>query len=130
MFEHHKQPLISRTAFLFRLARHIGIALGIVFGSLVIGILGYHIFEGLAWIDAIVNAAMILGGMGPVNELHTTAGKLFAAFYALFAGILFLVSVAVILAPVIHRFAHRFHLDLDLRKAAADSSKKRINKEK
>jgi len=67
----------------------------------------------MAWVDATVNAAMILGGMGPVNELHTNAGKLFAAAYALFSGIVFLVAIAVLLAPVVHRFLHRFHIDLD-----------------
>jgi hypothetical protein len=80
---------------------------------LAIGIVGYHEFEGMAWVDATVNAAMILGGMGPVNELHTNAGKLFAAAYALFSGIVFLVAIAVLLAPVVHRFLHRFHIDLD-----------------
>jgi hypothetical protein len=112
MFEHRRQPLLSRAAFLRRVARHAGIALGIVFGSLVLGIVGYHSLEGLSWIDALVNAAMLLGGMGPVNELHTDAGKLFAAFYALYSGVVFLVVVAVLFAPLIHRFLHRFHLEM------------------
>jgi hypothetical protein len=77
------------------------------------GILGYHFLEKLSWIDSLVNAAMILGGMGPVNELHTNLGKLFAAFYALYSGIVFLVVVAVILAPLYHRFLHRFHLEIE-----------------
>ena len=110
MYEHHKQPLLSRKAFLGRLARHGGIGLGIIAGSLGIGILGYRGFESLSWVDALVNAAMILGGMGPVNELHTNGGKVFASFYALFSGIIFLVVVGVLLAPVFHRFLHRFHL--------------------
>lgn len=75
------------------------------------GVLGYHLFENLPWIDSLVNAAMILGGMGPVNELHTNGGKLFASFYALYSGIVFLVSVGIILAPLYHRFLHRFHLE-------------------
>ncbi len=119
MFEHHKKPLIPRTAFIVRIIIYICFALGIVLVSLAIGIVGYHTFEGLSWIDSTVNAAMILGGMGPVNELHTNAGKLFAAAYALFSGIVFLIAVAVILAPVIHRFFHRFHLQSD----SDDSSK-------
>jgi len=113
MFEHFRQPLIPRAAFLLRVLLHAGIALGIVLASLTIGIVGYHEFEGLSWIDATVNAAMILGGMGPVNELHANAGKLFAAAYALFSGIVFLVAIAVLVAPVVHRFLHRFHIEFD-----------------
>jgi len=74
---------------------------------------GYHWLEGLSWVDAYVNAAMILGGMGPVTELHTTGGKVFAGTYALFAGIVFLVTVGVVFAPVLHRVMHRFHLGDD-----------------
>jgi hypothetical protein len=113
LYEHYRQPLISRTAFFLRVLLHVAIALGIVIVSLAMGIIGYHVFEGLSWIDATVNAAMILGGMGPVNQLYTNAGKLFAAFYALFSGIVFLVAVAVILAPVVHRLLHRFHIEGD-----------------
>jgi len=113
MYEHYRQPVISRTKFFIRLAWHVAIALGIVIVSLGIGIIGYHVFEGLSWIDSTVNVSMILGGMGPVNQLYTNAGKLFAAFYALFSGIVFLVAVAVLLAPLVHRFLHRFHMELD-----------------
>ncbi|MCJ7516078.1 MAG: hypothetical protein MUO89_08990 [Dehalococcoidia bacterium] len=113
IYEHYRQPLISRGAFFIRIAWHVAIALGIVLVSLGIGIIGYHVLEGLSWIDSTVNAAMILGGMGPVNQLNTNAGKLFAAFYALFSGIIFLVAVAVLLAPLVHRFLHRFHIELD-----------------
>ena len=118
MYEHRNQPMLPRSAFLCRLASHAGVAIGIIFGSLVIGILGYHFLEGLAWIDALVNAAMILGGMGPVNALHTTAGKLFASFYALYSGMVFLVAVGIIFAPVFHRILHHFHLE-----AGTDDSK-------
>jgi hypothetical protein len=113
MYEHRNDPLLSRSAFLQRLASHTGIAIGIVLISLGIGILGYHFMEGLAWIDALVNAAMILGGMGPVNALHTNAGKLFASFYALYSGIVFLVAVGIIFAPVFHRILHHFHLEME-----------------
>jgi hypothetical protein len=113
MFEHRLQPLLTPREFIIRQLEYLLVALGIIGGSLVLGILGYHIFEGLPWIDALVNAAMLLGGMGPVNELHTTAGKLFASFYALYSGIIFLVSVGVILAPLYHRFLHRFHLEIE-----------------
>ena len=113
MYEHHSQPLLPRTAFLQRLAAHTGVALAVVFGSLLIGVLGYHFFENLPWIDSLVNASMILGGMGPVDTLHTTAGKLFASFYALYSGMVFLVAVGIIFAPVFHRILHRFHLGQD-----------------
>jgi hypothetical protein len=118
MYEHRNQPILPRSAFLKRLAAHAGIAIGIISGSLIIGILGYHFLEGLAWIDALVNAAMILGGMGPVDALHTNAGKLFASFYALYSGIIFLLVVGIIFAPIFHRILHHFHLE-----AGSDDSK-------
>jgi len=83
-----------------------------VAGSLALGMLGYHLVAGLSWIDALVNASMILTGMGPVDEMSTVGAKLFASFYALFSGVAFLTIVAVLLAPAVHRFLHRFHLDL------------------
>jgi hypothetical protein len=110
MFEHWSRPLLPTAAFLVRLVRHIGLALVIVAGALGVGVLGYHGFEGMSWIDATVNAAMILGGMGPVSPLHTYGGKLFAACYALFSGLLFIVVIGVAFAPVVHRFFHRFHM--------------------
>lgn len=113
MYEHHRQPLLPRPAFLRRWARHGAAALAMVAGSLLIGMIGYHTFEGLEWIDAFVNAAMLLGGMGPVTELHTQAGKLFAGFYALYCGLVFLVIIGVVFAPVIHRFFHHFYADPD-----------------
>jgi len=112
MFEHRRQPLLAPREFLIRQLMFLLVAIVIIFGSLVLGMLGYHFLEKLAWIDALVNAAMLLGGMGPVNELHTNAGKLFASFYALYSGIVFLVTVGVILAPLYHRFLHRFHLEM------------------
>jgi len=121
VFEHRHQPLLSRVAFLRRLFLYAGIAFIIVFSSLGMGILGYHAFEGFSWLDSLVNAAMILGGMGPVNELHTQAGKFFAAFYALFSGLMFLVVVGVLFAPIIHRFFHHFHLELETENSAKDS---------
>lgn len=121
MYEHHSQPLHPRAAFLLRIASHVGIAVGVVSASLAIGILGYHFLEGLAWIDALVNAAMILGGMCPVNALHTSAGKLFASFYALYSGIVFLLAVGIIFVPVFHRILHHFHLESE-KDASPDSS--------
>jgi hypothetical protein len=113
MYERRNQPLLPFVAYVRRLARHGAAALGIIAVSLLLGVLGYHLTEGMAWIDALLNAAMLLGGMGPVTELHTYAGKLFAALYALYAGVVFLVIAGVLLAPVLHRFLHRFHLDTD-----------------
>lgn len=110
MYEHRKAPLLSRAAFLRRLSRHASVALAIIAGSLAIGILGYHFLEGMDWIDALLNAAMILGGMGPVNELHTATGKVFAALYALYSGLIILVVAGVLFAPVFHRILHHFHL--------------------
>jgi hypothetical protein len=89
------------------------IALAIDAGSLLVGVVGYHVLEGLSWVDALLNASMILGGMGPVNAIHTTAGKLFASFYAIYSGLIFLVVAGVLLAPVIHRFMHHFHLETE-----------------
>ena len=111
MYEHRGERLIPRRLFLGRLAIHVLAAVALVIGALWLGMAGYHWFEGLPWLDAFVNAAMILGGMGPVAELHTIAGKLFAGSYALFSGMAFLVGVGIVFAPVVHRAMHRFHLD-------------------
>lgn len=113
MFEHQHHPLLSREKFIQRVLRYVALSAGIIGFSLAIGILGYHYLEGLSWIDALVNASMLLGGMGPVNPLRTTAGKIFASFYALFSGMILLVAVGVLIAPIFHRFLHRFHLDFD-----------------
>src|ERR1700690_2948505 len=112
-FEHHKEPLASTGEFLRRMARFASLAVGIILVSLGIGIVGYHYLEGLSWIDSLLNASMILGGMGPVNPLQTTAGKLFASFYALFSGMVFLVAVGVLIAPIFHRFLHHFHIEVE-----------------
>lgn len=111
MFEHHSQPLLPHRWYLVRLARHFGFASVILAGSLAVGTLGYRGFEGFPWLDSLLNASMILGGMGPVNELRTAGGKLFASFYSLFAGVIFLVAAAVLVAPAVHRFMHRLHLE-------------------
>ncbi len=112
MFEHKTEPLLPKHKYLERLTKHGLFASSIILFSLAIGILGYHLFEGFKWIDSLVNASMILGGMGPVNELHTNAGKIFASIYALFSGMIFLVAAGVLFAPIFHRFLHRFHLDV------------------
>ena len=113
MFEHHKEPLASQAEFTRRMLRFGLLTAGIILFSLGIGMLGYHYYESLSWIDSLLNASMILGGMGPVNTLCTNAGKVFASFYALYSGIVLLASVGVLATPIFHRFMHRFHLELE-----------------
>jgi len=112
-YEHLRQPLISRGEFLRRLASHGLLALAVILAALGLGMVGYRVTEGMSWLDAYLNAAMILGGMGPVGALRTAAGKFFAATYALFSGVVFLVTVGVIFAPLAHRLMHRLHLGDD-----------------
>ena len=109
--EHKRQPLISGAAFRLRILRVGGAAAALVALALGIGTLGYRATEGWGWLDSALNAAMILTGMGPVDELHTQAGKLFAIAYALFSGVTFLSGIALILAPIAHRLLHAFHLE-------------------
>ena len=111
MYEHRTQPLLSRPLFVRRMLRHASVALAVMAGSLLVGVLGYHLAEGLSWLDALLNASMILGGMGPVDPLHTTAGKLFASCYALFSGVVFLAISGILLAPLAHRLLHRMHME-------------------
>ena len=111
MFEHRRQPLLSRRLYFNRLATSFAVGLTMVATALGIGIAGYHFLEGLPWVDAFLNAAMILGGMGPIAELRTTGGKVFAACYALLSGLIILVVAGIMFAPVVHRFLHKFHLE-------------------
>jgi hypothetical protein len=113
MFEHHKKPLLSRKEFIHRQLRYTGFSLIVLIFSIGLGTAGYHFWGQLAWVDSFLNASMILTGMGPVDHLNTYAGKLFAAFYALFSGISFLTFVAVLFAPIYHRFLHRLHLNIE-----------------
>lgn len=111
LYEHKSDPLLPRRRFVRRILLHLGIASLLVAVSLCIGVLGYHVTEGLPWIDSLLNASMILGGMGPVDTLQTVPGKLFASAYALFAGIAFLATAAIVIAPLAHRLLHRLHLE-------------------
>jgi hypothetical protein len=113
MFEHHTEPLATQAEFRRRMLLYGLFTAGIILFSLGLGILGYHYFESLSWLDSLLNASMILGGMGPVNALQTNAGKIFASFYALYSGIILLASVGILATPVFHRFMHRFHLELE-----------------
>jgi hypothetical protein len=104
----HHRP-ISRAAFARRMARHGAVALALTLVSLAIGMAGYEYYENLPWRDAFLNSAMLLGGMGPVDAPKTSGGKLFAGFYALYAGLIFLIVAGVLLVPVMHRILHRVH---------------------
>jgi hypothetical protein len=111
VFEHRSEPLLSHRAFFGRLARSALLGAALITVSLFAGMAGYHAFEQLAWIDAFLNAAMLLGGMGPVAIPQTEAGKLFAGIYALYCGLVVLIAAGIILAPVAHRILHRLHLE-------------------
>ena len=113
MYEHRKAPLLSRRAFLARVALHAGVGALIILLCLGVGMLGYHYFENMPWLDAFANASMILSGMGPFGPLQTDSGKLFAGLYALFSGLAFITTAGIILAPVAHRLMHKFHLESD-----------------
>jgi hypothetical protein len=109
--ERRHHPLAPRAVFVQRVAKMALLALAILAVALAIGILGYRLLAGMDWVDALLNASMLLGGMGPVGELHSTAAKIFASFYALFAGVVFILSIGIMVAPLVHRALHRFHLD-------------------
>jgi hypothetical protein len=109
-FEHRHQALLPRPLFLRRMARWGALAGVVVIGSLAVGVCGYHYLEGLPWIDSLLDASMILGGMGPVDPIKTTAGKLFASFYALYSGLALISVAGLMLTPIIHRFLHKFHI--------------------
>ena len=113
MFEPKHQPLLPRRLFLRRFFRNFLVGLGLIGVSLAGGMLGYQYFEGMSTVDAFVNAAMILSGMGPVHSPQTLAGKLFAGLYAIYCGFAVLGIAAVIFAPVVHRTFHRFHIAED-----------------
>ena len=111
MYERGKHPLLSRAEFRKRVGRHGLVALGVLLFGLGIGVLGYHFLAHLSWVDSLLNASMILAGMGPVDPLPTDAAKIFASCYALFSGLAFIGIVSVLLAPFVHRMLHRFHAE-------------------
>ena len=113
MYEPRTDPPIATRHFVRRLFNHAAIGAGLILGSLFIGMAGYAYFEGLPWLDAFLNAAMLLGGMGPVDLPHSEGGKLFAGLYALYAGLVFLAVAGLTLAPFVHRLLHKFHWDAD-----------------
>jgi hypothetical protein len=113
MFERRGQPMISRSEFARRLARFASLGFAIILGSLVSGMCGYHYLQGLGWLDSVLNAAMILGGLGPVDAITRPAAKVFASIYALYSGLVFLGVAGLLFAPIFHRFIHRFHVELE-----------------
>ena len=106
-----KQKLATPKEFAWHLTRNLLVGLFMIVVALGIGMWGYHKFEGMSWVDAFCNAAMILSGIGPVTPLVTSAGKLFAGFYALFSGLTFIAIIGVMLSPIFKRFFHKLHLD-------------------
>jgi len=111
MFEPKHQKIAPVHVFIKRLVVFIGIAILLIVFALVIGILGYHWIAGFGWIDALLNASMILGGMGPVDSLMNNGAKIFASMYALFSGLVFIAVMGIVFSPIVHRMLHKFHID-------------------
>ena len=109
VYEHRTHKVLPWRPFLHRAARHLVWSLVLIVAAVSGGTAGYHVLGRLPWIDAFLNASMILGGMGPVDRLETTAGKLFSSFYALFSGLFFLAVISVVIAPWLHRMIHVMH---------------------
>lgn len=110
-YERRGDELAPRLIFVKRMLGSLGIALCVITASLLLGIAGYHFIAGFNWIDSLLEASMILGGMGPVRELHTDGAKVFASIYALFSGLVILALMGLMLGPVVHRVMHKFHVD-------------------
>lgn len=121
MYEHRSEPLLPLRDFWRRIGHHFLWSLVVVAGALLIGIVGYH-FSGFSWIDSLLNASMLLGGMGPVGEIPTSGGKVFASFYALFAGLIFIGVSSLLFAPVLHRVMHKLHLDESVKQGKGKAS--------
>jgi hypothetical protein len=111
MFEKKHEKLAPLSIFVRRMALSVVMAGILITFALIIGILGYHRIAGFDWVDSLLEASMILGGMGPINPLHSTGAKVFASGYALFSGLVFIAVMGIILAPVTHRMLHKFHID-------------------
>jgi hypothetical protein len=121
MLEKHHEPLLPTRAFILRLLRFGGLALGLTLTWWGVGILGYHLLAGLSWVDAILNSAMIVGGMGPVDALTTVAAKLFASGYAVCSGVVFIGVAGILFVPIAHRVLHHFHLDAEAESASDET---------
>jgi len=110
-YEHRADELAPRSIFIKRIVGSLAVALCVIAVALTIGIAGYHFIAGFNWIDSLLEASMILGGMGPVNEMHGDGPKIFASIYALFSGLIVIALMGIMLAPVVHRVMHKFHVD-------------------
>ena len=111
MYENRSEPLLTRAQFARRVLWHLAIAISAIAAALSIGVIGYHLLAGFGWVDSFLDASMILGGMGPVGELRSDGAKIFASLYALFSGLFFIAMLGLLLAPFLHRLAHRLHVD-------------------
>jgi hypothetical protein len=111
MYEHRREPVLGRQQFLQRITRHGSVGLAVIVFSLALGTAGYHSFAQLGWIDAFLNASMILTGMGPVDAMTSRGAKLFASLYALYSGIVFIATTGILLAPFLHRLLHHLHAE-------------------
>jgi hypothetical protein len=111
MFEKLHDELATMREFLARIVYSLGAGVLLIVMAELVGMIGYHSLEGMSWVDAFLNASMILSGMGPMSALHTNAGKIFAGLYALFSGLIFIAIIGIIFAPMIHRFFHQMHVD-------------------
>jgi hypothetical protein len=116
MFERRHEPLLPLRAFFWRVARSLALSLAIVAFALGAGVVGYHYLAGFAWVDSLLNASMILSGMGPVGDFKNDTGKVFASFYALFSGLAFITIAGIIVTPVAHRLLHWFHVEEEARR--------------
>lgn len=113
MFENNSEPVVSRWIFAFRLIGAFTVGSALIAISLFAGMWGYHYFEGMPWVDSFANASMILSGMGPLSNMRSDAGKIFAGCYALYSGLALITITAIVFAPIVHRFLHRLHVDID-----------------
>jgi hypothetical protein len=113
MYEQKSKSPLTKNHFARRMVKHIAVAVAMLAVSLAIGMTGYAYFEHLSWLDAFLNSAMLIGGMGPIDPPHTTGGKFFAGCYALYAGLVFVVTVSLIVTPILHRLLHTFHWEDD-----------------
>lgn len=111
MFEQKHQKLVPVAVFMRRMATYILLAILLILGVLSIGVIGYHYLAGLTWVDSLLNASMILGGMGEIDPLTNTAAKIFASVYALFSGLVFIAIMGIFFAPIMHRVLHSFHME-------------------
>ena len=116
MYEHRHQPLLSKSQFYLRILRAVTLTFGILLATILIGATGYHSFEHLSWVDAILNAVLVMTGLGLTVTLQTTAAKVFTSFYAILSAIVFFAGMVVLFSPLIHRALHHFHLDLEKNK--------------